>query len=162
MADDAASVVNSLYSRADTICGPEHVEHAARRVTNGHGFIAVSEGAASGAHADEHVHARRKIEIRRSQDSRTACLEVGQGPCVPREEHSDMQDAHNSFLVAQSDLLLSYDEKLGEGSTGTVYRGIVCNDIEVAVKIIHASMNGTERQQAIADLRQVFLPTPKP
>ena len=61
--------------------------------------------------------------------------------------------------IARSDLLLS-GHALGEGSTATVYRGIVCNETEVAVKVMHTNMNEDARKHALADLRQVFLPTP--
>jgi hypothetical protein len=65
--------------------------------------------------------------------------------------------------IARSDLLLS-GHALGEGSTGTVYRGIVCHDTvcetEVAVKVMHTNMNEDSRKHALADLRQVFLSAP--
>ena len=61
--------------------------------------------------------------------------------------------------IARSDLLLS-GHALGKGSTGTVYHGIVCNETEVAVKVMHTNMHEDDRKHALADLRQVFLPTP--
>jgi hypothetical protein len=60
--------------------------------------------------------------------------------------------------IARSELLLS-GHALGEGSTGIVYRGIVC-ETEVAVKVMHTNMNEDARKHALADLHQVFLPTP--
>jgi hypothetical protein len=61
----------------------------------------------------------------------------------------------DTFLFVRSDLLLSYENTLGKGSTGTVYRGIVCNEGEVAVKVMHEHMNEDDKQRTLADLRQV-------
>jgi len=102
------------------------------------------------------------------------------GSCLPSEGHSELSlegesrhidwsreaekegpDAHDTFHFAQSDLLLSLDDALGEGSAGTVYRGIFSNEvkIEVAVKVMHANMSEDDKHHALAALRQVFLPT---
>jgi len=80
-------------------------------------------------------------------------LEAGK----PRTDRSLLAEMLVS-KIARSDLLLS-GHALGEGSTGTVYRGIVC-ETEVAVKVMHTNVNEDARKHALADLRQVFLPTP--
>jgi hypothetical protein len=90
----------------------------------------------------------------------TSGADVDQGTYMTSEADKDMQYAHDTFLFAQSDLVVSYDDKLGQGSTGTVYRGIVSKGAEVAVKVMNANMEGAQQQQALADLRQVFLPNP--
>ena len=66
-----------------------------------------------------------------------------------------MMHESDTFLFVRSDLLLSYENTLGKGSTGTVYRGIVCNEGEVAVKVMHEHMNEDDKQRTLADLLQV-------
>jgi hypothetical protein len=90
---------------------------------------------------DWHVIAQRRM------------VQVGEGACMASEAHGDIQDTH---LFAEGDLLLSFDGKVGEGSTGTVYRGILCSAVEVAVKVIHEDMNEEEKKTTLADLRQVM------
>ena len=91
---------------------------------------------------DWHPIARRRI------------VQVGEGACIASGALSDIQDTH---LFVEGDLLLSFDGKVGEGSTGTVYRGILCSEVEVAVKVIHEDMDEDEKKTTLADLRQVML-----
>jgi hypothetical protein len=76
-------------------------------------------------------------------------------PRVVRSHSPDMLHESDTFLFVRSDLLLSYDNTLGTGSTATVYRGIVCNEGEVAVKVMHEHMDEDDKQRTLADLRQV-------
>jgi hypothetical protein len=85
--------------------------------------------------------------------ARRRMVQVGEGACMASEAQSDIQDTH---LFAQGDLLLSFDGKVGEGSTGTVYRGILCSEVEVAVKVMHEDMDEDEKKTTLADLRQVM------
>jgi hypothetical protein len=144
----------SVCSRADTIRGSEHVEYRTESE-------ALTPFACS------------------SFNTANLMAEKG-GPCLPSEAHSELSlegesrhsdwsreaekegpDAHDTFLFAQSDLLISLDSALGEGSAGTVYRGIFRNEVkvEVAVKVLHANMSEDNKHHALAELRQVFLPT---
>ena len=85
--------------------------------------------------------------------ARRRMVQVGEGACMASEAQSDIQDTH---LFAEDDLLLSFDVKVGEGSTGTVYRGILCSEVEVAVKVIHEDVDEDEKKTTLADLRQVM------
>jgi len=130
-----ASVVESFCSRADTICGAEHVDARLCLIEKVvQGGCMLSEGIS----AEKYV-TRTVTAMSASQTTTAEAL------------------AHDTFLIAQSDLVVSYDDELGQGTTGTVYRGIVSNEVQLAVKVMNANMTGAEQQQALADLRQVFL-----
>jgi hypothetical protein len=128
-----ASLVESFCSRADTLCGAEPVE---LDIQLQQGCNRATDDTLCGAEPVEHA----------------AHL------CLLESEAF----ARDTFLIAQSDLVVSYDDKLGQGTTGTVYRGIVRNQVELAVKVMNANMTGAEQQQALADLRQVCLANASP
>jgi len=153
-----ASVVESFCSRADTLCGAEHVDFAARRMAKGlEGPRMLSERISA---VSPWLGVVTLDPLSRDVQGLVSEGVLDQGPYVPSEADNDMEYARDTFLFAQSDLVVSYDDELGQGSTGTVYRGIVSKAAEVAVKVMNANMEGAQQQQALADLRQVFLPNP--
>jgi cell division cycle 14 len=155
----------SVYSRADTICRPKKAACSVE-----------SETQRSVTCFDEDTHSISLV----GEVSAGPCLQVGchaLGGQEGSEAQSDMQGAHDMFLYALSDLQLSSEDTrvLVEGSTGTqftcftgtkvrsltqatgaAYRGIVRNELEVAVKVMLANLSEHDTQQRLAALRQVM------
>jgi hypothetical protein len=151
-----ASVVESFCSRADTLCSAEHVDFAARRLSKVLGPCMMSEriSAVSPWLGVVTLDPLSRDVPGLVSEGVALGADVDQGTYETSEVDKEMQYAHDAFLFAQSDLVVSYDDKLGQGSTGTVYRGILSKAAEVAVKVMNANMEGAQQQQALADLRQ--------